>query len=59
VSPTQLYLARDLTFGESNPEGTEHIRCVKMPFGEAVDMVMYGRITHGPTCVVIFKAARM
>ncbi len=55
VSPTRIYLATDLTFGESKPEGTERIRCVKVPFAEALNMVMDGRITHGPTCVLILK----
>lgn len=55
-SPTQLFLGRGLTFGDSSPEGTEHIRCVKVPFEEAVEMVMDSRITHGPSCAVILKA---
>jgi ADP-ribose pyrophosphatase len=55
VSPTRLYLARGLTFLASAPEGTEKIRCAKMPLIEAVTMVMDGRITHAPTCVVILK----
>jgi len=54
-SPARLYLARRLTFGEASPEGTENIRCVKVPFQEAVQMVMDGRITHGPSAVVILK----
>jgi ADP-ribose pyrophosphatase len=55
VSPTELYLARGLTFVPSAPEGTERIRCVKLPLREAAAMVMDGRITHAPTCVVILK----
>lgn len=55
-SPTQLYLARGLSFGESAPEGCERIRCVKVPFVEAVEMVMDSRITHGPSCTVILKS---
>jgi ADP-ribose pyrophosphatase len=57
VSPTQLYLARRLTFLPSAPEGTERIRCVKLPLTEALAMVMDGRITHGPTCVAVLKAS--
>jgi ADP-ribose pyrophosphatase len=56
VSPTQLFLARRLSFLDSAPEGTEQIRCVKLPLAEAVAMVMDGRITHSPTCVVVLKA---
>jgi ADP-ribose pyrophosphatase len=55
VSPTRLYLARGLTFLPSAPEGTEQIRCVKLPLSEAAAMVLDGRITHAPTCVVILK----
>jgi len=57
VSPTQLYLARDLTFGEHQQEGTEQIRLVKMRLDEAVEAVMDGTITHGPSGVLILKAA--
>ncbi|HTI50791.1 MAG TPA: NUDIX hydrolase [Planctomycetaceae bacterium] len=55
-SPTRLFLARGLCFGASAPEGTEHIRCVKVSFDEAVAMTMDSRITHGPSCVAILKA---
>jgi ADP-ribose pyrophosphatase len=55
-SPARLYLARKLTFGAANPEGTEQIRCVKVPFCDALEMVMDGRITHGPSAVAILKS---
>jgi ADP-ribose pyrophosphatase len=57
VSPTQLYLARKLRFGDQAPEGTEQIRCVKMTSAEAVQGVVDSEITHGPSCVLILKAA--
>lgn len=56
VSPTRLYLACGLTFGEQDQEGTETIRCVKMPLGDAVRKVVDSEITHGPSCVLILKA---
>jgi hypothetical protein len=56
VSPTRLYLARKLTFGDHAPEGTEQIRCLKMPLNEAVHKIMASHITHGPSCVLILKA---
>jgi ADP-ribose pyrophosphatase len=59
VSPTRLYVARGLTFLASAQEGTEQIRCVKLPRSEAVAMVLDGRISHGPTCVVILKTKFM
>lgn len=55
VSPTRLYLARKLRFGTTALEGTEQIRCLRVPFDEAVQMVLDGRITHGPSCVLILK----
>jgi ADP-ribose pyrophosphatase len=57
VSPTRLYLARKLILGNHGQEGTEVIRCVKMPLTEAVQMVMDSRITHGPTCVLLLKTS--
>lgn len=54
-SPTRMFLARSLSHGPSNPEGTELIRCVKVPLAEAVAMVLDSRITHAPTCVAILK----
>jgi ADP-ribose pyrophosphatase len=56
VSPTRLFVARALRFHDSAPEGTELIRPVKMPLADAVAMVMDGRITHAPSCVLIVKA---
>jgi ADP-ribose diphosphatase len=57
-APAQLFLARGLKFGATNPEGTENITCVPLAFDEAIAMAMDGRITHGPSCAVILKAAR-
>ncbi len=54
-SPTRMFLARKLRHGPSAPEGTELIRCVKVPLREAVEMVLDGRITHAATCVAILK----
>ena len=57
LSPTRLYLARKLTFGKSELEGTEQIRCRQMLLTEAVEAVMKGGITHAPSCVAILKTA--
>ncbi|QEG43379.1 NUDIX domain-containing protein [Roseimaritima ulvae] len=57
VSPTVLYLAEGLRFGTPQPEGTEQITRVEMSLDEAVQRVMDSEITHGPSCVVILKAA--
>ena len=59
VSPTAMFLAQQLTFGETSLEGTEIIERVKCPFADAIDWAMSGRITHSPSCVTILKAARL
>ncbi len=59
VSPTKMYLARDLKFVETAPEGTEQIERVKFAFADVIEMVMSGEITHSPSCVTILKAARI
>lgn len=57
-APVYLYLARNLSFGKNNLEGSEIIRVVKMTFEEAVQMVMESKISHGGSCVLILKAAK-
>ncbi|MBY0521893.1 MAG: NUDIX hydrolase [Gemmataceae bacterium] len=59
VSPTRLYVARELRFGTQELEGTERIRCVKLSLTEAVAAVMDGRITHAPSGVLILKTRLM
>ena len=54
--PMALFLARGLTWGETEREGTEVMATVQVPFAEAVRMVEDGRITHAPTCVLILKS---
>jgi ADP-ribose pyrophosphatase len=57
VSPVQLYLAQDLKFIETSPEGTEQIEHVVMTLDEAVQAVREGVITHAPTCVALLRLA--
>jgi 8-oxo-dGTP pyrophosphatase MutT (NUDIX family) len=54
--PVALFLARDPTWTRPGREGTEAISTLSVPFGEALRMVGDGRITHAPTCVLLFKA---
>ena len=54
-----LFLAEGLTFVEATPDGTELIRRLRVPFAEAVEMVMRGEITHSGSCVVLLEAARL
>src|SRR5437868_6166716 len=58
-SPSRVFLARGLTFGEPDRESTERMRPVKVKLDEAVRMVMDGEITQGTTCALILKASRM
>ena len=55
-SPARLYLARGLTHGREEREGTEVISVVRVPLSGAVEMVARGAVTHGPSCVLILKA---
>lgn len=57
VSPSHLYFARDLSLGEVDWEGTEQIEHVVLPIDQAVEKVMAGEITHGPTCILLLRAA--
>jgi ADP-ribose pyrophosphatase len=56
-SPTQLYLAMELTRCDRELEGTEQIQPVVIGFEQAIEMVMDSRITHAPSCVALLKAA--
>lgn len=58
LSPTRLFVARNLTFGETEQEGTEQIRCVKISLQSAIEKVMQSEITHAPSALLILKAAR-
>jgi 8-oxo-dGTP pyrophosphatase MutT (NUDIX family) len=55
LSSAFLFLARKITFTESNQEETENIKLLKVPFQEVVQMVMNSKITHAPSCVLILK----
>jgi ADP-ribose pyrophosphatase len=54
-SPVELFLAEELTFQETQLEGTELIERVPMPLEQAIQCVIDGRITHAPTCVALLK----
>ena len=57
-APAQIFLARGLSFGETEREGTEDLQTVKVKFEEAVRMVLDGEITQGISCALILKASR-
>lgn len=54
--PVHLFLAKQLTFTQTNREGTETMETIRIPFDTAVQMVMDNKITHAPSCLLILKA---
>lgn len=50
-----LYLARNLSFGTAEPEETEQLQVRKMPFEEAFQMVLNGKITDSLSVAAILK----
>lgn len=50
------YIARDLSFGEAQPEETEQLLLKKLPFEEVVGMVLSGEITDALSMVAVLKA---
>lgn len=53
------YIARELHFGEPDTEETEELTVRKLPFSEALDMVMNNEITDSLSVAAILKAARL
>jgi 8-oxo-dGTP pyrophosphatase MutT (NUDIX family) len=52
----RVYLARDLTIGEPDPDGDELIEIRRLPLEEAYEMCMDGRITDGLSIIGITRA---
>ncbi len=50
-----VYVAQDLIAGEAEPEDTEDLKVIKMPFEEAVNWVMEGKITDSISVAAILK----
>jgi len=55
--PVYLFTAHHLHCTDTDPDDTEDITGFKVSLQEAVEMVMHNKITHGPSCVLILKAA--
>ena len=53
------FVARGLTFGETEFEESEDLAIKKIPFSEALAMCLDGRITDSLSIVAIFKLAKM
>ncbi|MBN7810475.1 NUDIX hydrolase [Algoriphagus sp. H41] len=54
-----VYLAEDLSQGETEFEETEVLQIRKLPFSEVMEMVMKGEITDSISIAGILKAARI
>jgi ADP-ribose pyrophosphatase len=54
-----IYLAQELTEGETEFEDTEVLQVKKLPFQEALNMVMRGEITDSISVAGLLKAARV
>ena len=52
-----VYVARDLSEGQPDPEETENIEARKIPFSDALDMAKCGRITDAISVATLFRAA--
>lgn len=50
------YIARDLSFGEAQPEETEALKVKKVPFSEALEMVYKGEITDSLSIMALLRA---
>lgn len=50
-----LFAAKDITFGQNNPDEDEFVEVEKVPFKKAVDMVMNGEIRDAKTQTAILK----
>lgn len=50
-----IYLAQDLTLGESAPEPDEQLQVVKLPFDEVYEMVCNGTLTDSLTVTAVLK----
>jgi len=51
-----LFVAKKLSFHQSNPEPTEVLEVKKLPFEELVQKVMRGEIMDAPTIIAVLKA---
>lgn len=54
-----VYLATGLTAAEAEPDDTEDLTVKRVPFAEALTMVMDGAITDSITVAAILKVAQM
>lgn len=51
----EMFLAEDLTLGESNPDEDEFLDVIPIKLEKAVEMIMSGEITDGKTQALVLK----
>lgn len=54
-----MYLAKNLSFGDTNPDEDEFLNVKKIPLKDAVDMILKGEIKDAKTQAAILKVAIM
>lgn len=54
---TYYYLATELTQGTAQPDSIEELECKRVPFDEALQMVLDGEITDGLSVIAILSYA--
>ena len=54
-----MYLAEDLTFGDTDFDEDEFLEIVRIPLSDLVEDVMAGKIPDGKTQIAVLRAARM
>ena len=52
----RLYLARDLTFGDTDPDEDEFLTLWPIPFPQMVEKILAGEITDAKTVAAVLKA---
>ena len=50
-----LYMAQELTFGDTHPDEDEFLDVVRMPFDRAVELCMTGELTDAKTVTALLK----
>ena len=50
-----LYMAQELTFGDTHPDEDEFLDVVRMPFDRAVELCMTGELTDAKTVIAVLK----
>ena len=54
-----VYVAEELVAGDAEPEDTEDLKVIKLPFREVVDWVIQGKITDSISVAAILKWAML